>query len=281
MAQISKGARFRHIWLALSRKYGKPTARRDLPPTEQLVVSALRPVRGKIKEHQALKVLTEHFVAWNEARVAMQTELSGLLKPCGVSPADATTLKRLLEEIFTRHNHVTLDFLQGVAWDEAKKALSRFESMRGDILADLLMGPLEHSHPLVEAEVLRVFIRVGICPPKTRPEQAEHTLGRIIGSRPPYAVHRLLWWHAQETCTAEDPNCTKCLLLKHCQYGVARVAAEEKERKRAAAAKKKADATAKRQAAKKAKAKAAKASRKRSSASASTAKKKKAKKAAK
>ena len=281
MAQISKGMRFRHIWLALSKKYGRPSARRDLPPTQQLVVSALKPVRGRIKERQALKVLMEHFVGWNEARVAMQTELAGLLKPCGVSPAGATTLKRLLEEIFSRHNHVALDFLKGAAWDEAKKSLSRLESMQGDILADVLMGPLEHSHPLVEPEVLRVLIRVGICLPKTRPEQAEQTLGRIIGSRPPYAVHRVLWWHAQETCTAEDFECAKCLLLNHCQYGAVRVAAEEKAKKQAAVAAKKAAAVAKRKAAKERKAKKTETSRKGARASASGAKKKRTRKAAK
>jgi endonuclease-3 len=79
----------------------------------------------------------------------------------------------------------------------------------------------------VDTHVYRVGTRLGLFRPGASFEEAHDELLRLVGDDgdAAYELHVLLIRHGRRTCTARNPRCGECPLLRMCPYGRARTRA--------------------------------------------------------
>ena len=70
----------------------------------------------------------------------------------------------------------------------------------------------------VDTHVFRVSRRIGLANGKTVLE-VEKELMRNIPKNKWSQAHHWLIWHGRKCCTARNPNCSGCMLLKFCIFG--------------------------------------------------------------
>jgi endonuclease III len=78
----------------------------------------------------------------------------------------------------------------------------------------------------VDTHVYRVGTRLGLWPEGTSFEKAHDVMLKLVDTpEEAYELHVLLIRHGRRTCTARNPDCPACPLLRMCPYGRRRLAA--------------------------------------------------------
>jgi len=67
-----------------------------------------------------------------------------------------------------------------------------------------------------------VGTRLGLFRPSGSLEEAHDELLRIVAPEDAYEAHVALIRHGRRTCTARNPRCPDCPLLRMCPFGRAR-----------------------------------------------------------
>ena len=72
----------------------------------------------------------------------------------------------------------------------------------------------------MDTHVYRVGQRLGLWPEKASFEQAHDEMLRLVDDPDDaYEIHVLLIRHGRRTCTARNPDCPRCPLLRMCPEG--------------------------------------------------------------
>ena len=71
----------------------------------------------------------------------------------------------------------------------------------------------------VDTHIHRVTRRLGIIPEKMSAEAAHEELQKLVPPEITYPLHILLIRHGRDTCHAQRPNCSGCVLLSICPTG--------------------------------------------------------------
>lgn len=94
-----------------------------VPPLDRLVIALLLDGHDHVQASSAWRRLREHFIDWNEARVARKAELARLLVPLADSEEVADRLRKLLEKLFDQCGMLDLGFLAEHKPGDSRRAL--------------------------------------------------------------------------------------------------------------------------------------------------------------
>ncbi len=94
-----------------------------VPPLDRLVMALLLDGHDRTQAWSAWRRLREHFIDWNEARVARKAELTRLVAPLPASEEVADRLRKLLEKLFDQCGMLDLGFLAELKPGDSRRAL--------------------------------------------------------------------------------------------------------------------------------------------------------------
>ncbi len=138
-----------------------------------------------------------------------EAELVGKIKTCGLANTKAKNIILTCEQLLTNFNGVVpatmeeLIMLPGVGRKTANVVLSNAFGVPAIA---------------VDTHVFRVSKRIGLANGNTVLEVEKELMKNIPKEKWSMAHHWLIW-HGRKCCTARNPHCVNCKLLKLCNYG--------------------------------------------------------------
>jgi endonuclease-3 len=213
--------RLRRIRDRLRSAYGRPILRPHGAPVDELILTVLSQNTNDRNRDLAYARLRERFSSWAEVRDAEEDELEEAIRPGGISRVKAARIQRILRAL----GDDDLAWLANAPLDEARDYLCSLPGVGRKTAACVLLFSFGRPDVPVDTHVYRVGTRLGLFRPGASFDAAHDELLRLVGDDPQeaYEVHVALIRHGRRTCTARDPRCGDCPLLRLCPYGRQRV----------------------------------------------------------
>ncbi len=216
LARLRK--KYRHIAAILSKTYGFPTWRPQLPPVDELVCTILSQSTSDVNRDKAFNQLKARFPTWEAVRDAPVGKVIESIRPAGLAETKGPRIQEVLRQIAEEQGSISLDFLAGMEVEAAKTWLTRFNGVGPKTAAIVLLFAFNKPAFPVDTHVHRVTGRLGLIGPKTTREQAHVQLEQIIPPDQFYQAHLNFIEHGRKVCQARRPLCERCPLTTWCDY---------------------------------------------------------------
>ena len=204
----------------LRREYGRPVLRAHRAPIDELVLTVLSQNTNDRNRDIAYGRLRDRFASWDEVRDASVEEVEEAIRPGGLAPTKAVRIKQILGAI----GDDSLGWMEEAPLAEARDFLCDLPGVGRKTAACVLLFSYGRPEVPVDTHVYRVGTRLGLWPPKTSLEKAHDEMLRLVPPEDAYEIHVLLIRHGRRTCTARNPACPRCPLLRMCPEGKRRTA---------------------------------------------------------
>jgi len=216
-----KRRRTREIATLLDETYGPCPWRRHLPPVDELVATILSQHTSDTNTERAFASLRARFPTWQSVIEAQTAEVVEAIKTGGLANQKGPRIQAALASILERYGSFDLDRLARLSVQEARSELTEIHGVGAKTASCVLLFSLGMPAMPVDTHVFRVTKRIGIIHERTSADDAHHFLElQLEGSRDEtYAFHMHLIRHGRTVCTARQPFCNRCSLLKRCIYG--------------------------------------------------------------
>jgi endonuclease-3 len=211
--------RVRSIRDRLREAYGKPVERIHRRPIDELILTVLSQNTNDRNRDVAYLRLTARFETWAEVRGAPVIEVEDAIRPGGLAPTKAVRIQEILRAL----GDDDLMELETEPLDEARRRLTALPGVGRKTAACVLMFAFGRPDIPVDTHVFRVGSRLGLFRPGGSLEEAHDEMVRAVDPEDAYETHVSLIRHGRRTCTARNPQCRECPLLRMCPFGRARV----------------------------------------------------------
>jgi len=209
--------RILRIHKLLLAEYGDhPWHPRD--PVATLVSTILSQNTNDVNRDRAFARLRERFPTWEAVRDAPPEELIETIRPAGLAPTKGPRLQETLRRIAAEQGELSLDFLAGLPFEEARAWLLSLPGVGPKTAAIVLLFALGRPAFPVDTHVHRVAGRLGLIPPRTSREKAHELLEALVPPKVYYAFHLNLIAHGRAVCHARKPDHEQCILRDACDY---------------------------------------------------------------
>jgi endonuclease-3 len=205
----------------LRREYGRPVLRPHRAPVDELVLTVLSQNTNDRNRDVAYGRLRERFASWAEVRDAPVADVEEAIRPGGLAPTKAVRINQILGAL----GDDDLAWIESAPLAEAREYLCDLPGVGRKTAACVLLFSYGRPEVPVDTHVYRVGTRLGLWPAKTSPERAHDEMLRLVDPEDAYEIHVLLIRHGRRTCTARNPGCPACPLLRMCPEGKRRMAA--------------------------------------------------------
>jgi len=223
--------RVRTIVERLRAAYGRPEFVPHRAPLDELVLTVLSQNTNDRNRDVAYGRLRERFGSWAEVRDAPQPEVEETIRPGGLAP----TKSKVIQSILRALDGDDLAWLEAAPVEEGREFLCSLPGVGRKTAACVLLFSFGLPDVPVDTHVFRVGSRLGLFRPGASLEEAHDEFLRlakqpvaaheVLPADEAYELHVSLIRHGRRTCTARNPNCPECPLLRICPYGRERVAA--------------------------------------------------------
>jgi endonuclease-3 len=202
----------------LVEKYGTPTRDPEKDPLSQLINTILSQNTNDQNRDLAFKRLRQRFPTWEEVRDAPEDEVIEAIRPAGLAPTKAPRIQAILEKLSEEQGELSLDFLDDMALEDAKRWLLDLKGVGPKTAAIVLLFSLGRPAFPVDTHIHRVSTRLGLIPEGTSREKAHTLLETLIPETIYYPFHLNVIRHGREVCTARSPHCETCKLRTLCDF---------------------------------------------------------------
>ncbi len=210
--------RVRAIRDRLRDAYGKPVERLHRRPVDELIITVLSQNTSDRNRDVAYLRLTRRFATWDEVRDAPLPEVEDAIRPGGLAPTKSVRIQAILRAL----GDDDLMDLETEPLEDARRRLTDLPGVGRKTAAVVLMFSFGRPDIPVDTHVFRVGTRLGLFRPSGSLEEAHDELLRVVPPEDAYETHVSLIRHGRRTCTARNPRCLECPLLRMCPFGRAR-----------------------------------------------------------
>jgi endonuclease-3 len=205
----------------LRREYGRPVLHPHRAPVDELVLTVLSQNTNDRNRDVAYGRLRERFASWAEVRDAPVRDVEDAIRPGGLAPTKSVRIKQILGAV----GDDDLAWMEEAPLGEARAYLCELPGVGRKTAACVLLFSYGRPEVPVDTHVYRVGTRLGLWPERTSLERAHDEMLRLVPPEDAYEIHVLLIRHGRRTCTARNPACPECPLLRMCPEGKRRMAA--------------------------------------------------------
>jgi endonuclease-3 len=206
----------------LLKTYSQPVWRNRLPPLDELVSTILSQNTNDTNRDRAFEALRKSFPTWEEARDAEPAGIISAIRSAGLANQKGPRIQLALQQITEERGDLSLDFLEDLPLEQAKKWLLRFKGVGPKTAAIVLLFSLGKPAFPVDTHIFRLTGRLGLRPKNISAEQAHNHLAALFDPAMYYDVHLNLIRHGREICHARSPQCERCSLSDLCPFYQAR-----------------------------------------------------------
>jgi endonuclease-3 len=223
-------ARAEKMLSILEKAYGVPRPPKGLEdPLDYTVYGVVGTfVPGEVCE-RGYRALTREFVDWNELRVATWREIGDVLEKARVADPGrkAVTLKRALMQMYSRLNKVTLDLVEDMGADEARRYVEGFSDWPPQSVGAFFYGYTGSKGVPPTEGACRVAERAGFMKKKLTQNKQSSALKSLVSSAKHYRFHQILAALSDIICIHKDPRCAECPVVEQCDTGQAWLAEQD------------------------------------------------------
>jgi endonuclease III len=213
--------------------YGRPCNEPHHAPLDELVLTVLSQNTNDRNRDVAYARLRERFPEerkshspdWEAVASAPLDQVEEAIRPGGISRVKSRRIQAMLGAIAAERGSLDLEGLATAPREEALDDLERLPGVGRKTAACVLLFSFDRPELPVDTHVYRVASRLGLIRPKASFEEAHETLRALVDPEDVYELHVNMIRHGRRICTARDPRCTECPLLRLCPYGRERVRA--------------------------------------------------------
>lgn len=190
-------------------------------PLHELISTILSQRTTGANEQRAFRQLWARFGSWEAIAAAPDDQIAEPIAPSNWPEVKAPRIKAVLSQIITERGTPSIDFLADLPVEQALAWLLALPGVGLKTATLVLLFCFRKPVLPVDTHVHRVSQRIGLIGPRTTPEQAHSRLPALLphDAEVLWNFHHNLLRHGQQICTWRDPHCTRCVLLKHCDYG--------------------------------------------------------------
>ena len=207
--------------------YGEPIWRHPLPAIDELVSTILSQNTNDVNRDRGFNALRAKFPNWEQVRDAPPEDVIDAIRPAGLANQKGPRIQQVLRSISEERGSLDLSFLGELAVDEARAWLTRFNGVGPKTAAIVLCFSLGKPAFPVDTHIYRVTGRIGLRPEKMTVEQAHPHLEGLFLPETYYPAHLNLIRLGREVCTARNPYCERCPILRLCDFGLQRQQLED------------------------------------------------------
>lgn len=202
----------------LRNEYGVPEVKSRRNGVESLIRVILSQNTNDRNSKRAYKNLIERFDSPAEILDAERDELADVISVSGLHNIKAERIKKCLSRIKEERGKLSLDFLEEMSLEEARKWLLDLPGVGPKSAAVVLNFQFEKAAFPVDTHVFRVSKRLGLIPEESTREKAHSLMEELVPDERMYEVHINLIKHGRRVCKAPKPVCSNCFLTKACDY---------------------------------------------------------------
>jgi endonuclease-3 len=208
--------------------YGRPRNEPHFAPLDELILTVLSQNTNDRNRDVAYTRLRARFPDWQAVVEAPAEEVEEAIRPGGISRVKSRRIKAMLGAIAEEVGTLDLDWLATAPREEAIEFLERLPGVGRKTAACVLLFSFDRPEMPVDTHVYRVASRLGLIRPGASFEEAHDTLLALTDPADVYELHINLIRHGRRICTARNPRCPECPLLRLCPYGRERVRESKK-----------------------------------------------------
>ena len=202
----------------LRREYGVPSREKREEPLESLIQVILSQNTNDKNRDRAYSELMKKFSGPKEIMESGVDEISDVISVAGLHNTKAERIKGALEKIKEENGKLSLEFLDDMDVEEAKKWLRKLPGVGPKSAAVVLNFTFGKNAFPVDTHVLRVSKRLGLVPEDTSRSKAHRLLEKAVPGKRMHEFHINLIRHGRKICKARSPACDICTLSEICQY---------------------------------------------------------------
>jgi endonuclease III len=206
--------------------YGRPRNEPHHAPLDELVLTVLSQNTNDRNRDVAYARLRERFPDWDAVARAPAAEVEEAIRPGGISKVKSRRIQAMLQTI--AHENIgtaalDLEPLASMPREEAIAFLERLPGVGRKTAACVLLFAFDRPELPVDTHVYRVASRLALIRPGASFEEAHDELLALTDPGDVYELHVNMIRHGRRLCTARNPRCPECPLLRVCPYGRERV----------------------------------------------------------
>jgi endonuclease-3 len=217
--------RLRTIRDRLRAFYGRPRNEPHHAPVDELVLTVLSQNTTDRNRDVAYARLRARFPDWQAVLDAPVAEVEEAIRPGGISRVKSRRIQAMLATIAEDAGSLDLQPLATMPREEAIQLLERLPGVGRKTAACVLLFSFDRPELPVDTHVYRVASRLALIRPKASFEEAHDVLLALTDPADVYELHVNMIRHGRRICTARNPRCPDCPLLRLCPFGRERVRA--------------------------------------------------------
>jgi endonuclease-3 len=203
--------------------YGRPCNEPHHAPLDELVLTVLSQNTTDRNRDVAYARLRGRFPDWEAVAEAPIEEVEEAIRPGGISRVKSRRIQAMLGVIAEETGSLHLEPLANAPREDAIEFLERLPGVGRKTAACVLLFSFDRPEMPVDTHVYRVASRLGLIRPGASFEEAHDTLLALTDPEDVFELHVNLIRHGRRICTARNPLCRECPLLRLCPYGRERV----------------------------------------------------------
>ena len=208
------------IAAALIETYGSPEPEKgDKEPLDGLVLTILSQNTSDRNRDAAFGRLKAAYPSWRDVLNAGTESLEETIRVGGLANVKAKKIVKLLEQLASEGNGLTLKGLRELTNEEVERYLLSIDGVGKKTAKCVLLFDLDRTAFPVDTHIFRIAKRLGWIPEKCSADRAHDLLGDIIPPELMYGLHINLIRHGRALCRPRNPGCDKCPLSDRCAYG--------------------------------------------------------------
>lgn len=212
------GRTVRAVERRLSVEHGLRPWRRQGSALDVLILTILSQNTSDVNRDKAYARLREKFPKWEDVLEAPLHDVEQEIRPAGLSKQKSPCIKRVLSEIQGQRGRLSLEFLRARPIDEALSWLVSFKGVGPKMAACVLVFAFGKPVFPVDTHIHRITKRLGWINEKTSADEAHNLLGALIPDDLKYQFHINLIEHGRNTCAAQRPKCSSCVVRQFCAF---------------------------------------------------------------
>lgn len=202
----------------LREEYGVPEEQDRPDPVLSLLQVILSQNTNDDNRDRAYSALMDRYDSPREIMDAETGELADTISVAGLHNTKAERMQESLEMIEEERGELSLDFLEDMELEEAKRWLTSLPGVGPKSAAVVLNFTFNKAAFPVDTHVFRVSKRLGLIPEDATRESAHDILEEKTPDDRIYEFHINLIKHGREICRAPTPHCSECFLTDICEY---------------------------------------------------------------
>ena len=187
-------------------------------PLDTLIKTILSQNTNDVNRDRAYAGLRRRFATWEGVLGADVEAIAEAIRPGGLANQKARNIRDFLAWLKAERGALNLDFLCGMAPEEAVSLLCQRRGIGIKTVCVTLMFACGKDVFPVDTHIHRISRRLGLIPETCTAERAHELLPPLIPEGKALSLHVNMLEFGRRVCHARNPDCDRCPLRAECLY---------------------------------------------------------------